>query len=66
MSRENGPFQLPFPHGEIRSIIIKVQHNCMSDRKKYGKMADVPIRHEYCVVFEKTRPGAGLNVEAKG
>ena len=57
---------LNFPFGEIRSVIIKVQHNCMSDRKKYGKMADVPIRHEYCVVFEKTRPGAGLNVEAKG
>ena len=28
---------LNFPLGEIRSIIIKVQHNCTSDRKKYGK-----------------------------
>ena len=45
---------LNFPHGEIRSIIIKVQHNCTSDRKKYGKLEDVPIRHEYCVVFKKT------------
>ena len=44
---------LNFPQGEVRSIIIKVQHNCMSDRKRYGKMEDVPIRHEYCVVFKK-------------
>ena len=44
---------LNFPHGEIRSIIIKVQHNCTSDRKQYGKLEDVPIRHEYCVVFRK-------------
>ena len=33
---------LNFPYGEIRSIIIKVQHNCTSDRKRYGKMEDVP------------------------
>jgi hypothetical protein len=45
---------LNFPYGEIRSIIIKVQHNCTSDRKTYGRMEDVPIRHEYCIVFKKT------------
>jgi len=45
---------LNFPYGEIRSVIIKVQHNCTSDRKLYGKLEDVPIRHEYCVVFRKT------------
>ena len=45
---------LNFPHGEIRSVIIKVQHNCRSDRKAYGKLEDVPIKHEYCVVFRKT------------
>jgi hypothetical protein len=44
---------LNFPMGEIRSIIIKIQHNCTSDRKRYGKMEDVPIRHEYCVIFKK-------------
>jgi hypothetical protein len=44
---------LNFPMGEIRSVIIKVQHNCTSDRKRYGKMEDVPIKHEYCVVFKK-------------
>ena len=44
---------LNFPHGELRSIIIKVQHNCTSDRKHYGKLEDPPIRHEYCVVFRR-------------
>ena len=44
---------LNFPYGEIRSIIIKVQHNCTSDRKRYGKLEDVPIKHEYCVIFKK-------------
>jgi hypothetical protein len=44
---------LSFPHGELRSIIIKVQHNCTSDRKAYGKLEDPPIKHEYCVVFRK-------------
>jgi len=44
---------LNFPEGEIRSIIIKVQHNCVSDRRSYGRMEDVPIKHEYCVIFRK-------------
>lgn len=58
--RRNGQYTalirdvLNFPHGELRSIIIKVQHNCTSDRKAYGKLEDVPIKHEYCVVFKKT------------
>ena len=44
---------LNFPLGEIRSIIIKVQHNCTSNRKRYGKLEDVPIKHEYCIIFKK-------------
>jgi len=55
---------LNLPYGEIRSVIIKVQHNCTSDRKRYGKMEDVPIRHEYCVVFKKGE--AGTNSPAPG
>ncbi len=39
--------------GRLRSIIIKQQHHCRSDRKVYGRMDDVPIRHEYCVVFQR-------------
>ncbi len=46
------------PYGEVRSVIIKVQHNCTSDRKRYAKMEDVPIRHEYCVVFKKCVAGS--------
>jgi hypothetical protein len=44
---------LNFKYGEIRSIIIKIQHNYTSDRKRYGRMEDVPIKHEYCVIFKK-------------
>ena len=44
---------LTLPFGQLRSIIIKVQHNCSSERKSYGKMEDVPIKHEYCVIFKK-------------
>jgi hypothetical protein len=44
---------LNFPHGELRSIIIKIQHNCTSDRRAYGKLEDPPIKHEYCIVFKK-------------
>ena len=44
---------LNFPQGQLRSIIIKVQHNCVSDRRNYGKLTDPPIKHEYCVVFQK-------------
>ena len=44
---------LNFPEGQIRSTIIKVQHNCVSDRRNYGKLVDPPIKHEYCVVFQK-------------
>ena len=54
---------LSFPHGEIRSIIIKVQHNCLSDRKYYGKLEDLPIKHEYCVVFKKPPHVAWSNKE---
>ena len=38
--------------GTLRSVIIKAQHNCSSDAKSYGRMEDVPIRHEYCLIFK--------------
>ena len=43
--------------GELRSIIIKVQHACASDRKVYAPSPEVPIRHEYCLLFRRPRPG---------
>ena len=41
------------PYGQVRAIIIKVQHNSMSDGRNYGRPEDPPIKHEYCVVFKK-------------
>lgn len=38
--------------GSLKSVIIKAQHNCASDRRSYpGKF--IPIRHEYLLVFCK-------------
>lgn len=39
--------------GELVSVIIKAQHHCQSDAKAYGHMPEVPIKHEYCLVFQK-------------
>lgn len=39
--------------GTLRSVIIKAQHNCSSDSKRYGRFEDVPIKHEYCLVFRR-------------
>lgn len=39
--------------GQLRSVIIKAQHDCRSDRIRYAHMEDVPIQHEYCVVFRR-------------
>ncbi|MBI1827225.1 MAG: DNA modification methylase [Planctomycetes bacterium] len=41
------------PLGELRSVIIKAQHNCRSDHVTYASMEDVPIQHEYCLIFKK-------------
>lgn len=42
--------------GQLRSIIIKAQHHCRSDGVGYASMEDVPIQHEYCVVFKRLKP----------
>ena len=41
--------------GQLRAIIIKVQHNCSSDGKFYNSRNPflIPIKHEYCLVFQK-------------
>lgn len=41
--------------GKIRAVIIKVQHNCTSDRTTCANLQDPPITHEYCIVFSKPR-----------
>lgn len=40
--------------GQLKAIIIKVQSNCTSDRKSYvNNTFLIPIKHEYCLVFQK-------------
>lgn len=41
--------------GQLRSILIKVQYNCQSDRKIYSTNNPffIPIKHEYCLIFQK-------------
>jgi len=41
--------------GQLKAIIIKVQHNCRSDRKFYHSNNPflIPIKHEYCLIYQK-------------
>jgi hypothetical protein len=42
--------------GELKAIIIKIQHNCRSENKNYRSRSPflIPIKHEYCLIFQKT------------
>lgn len=50
------------PADELRGVIIKAQHNCVSDRRSYGQIAGgLPrILHEYLIVWQ--RPAGGVTV----
>ena len=39
--------------GTLEQIIIKMQHNCVSDSRVYSRKNFVPIVHEYCMVVRK-------------
>ena len=39
--------------GTLEQIIIKMQHNCISDGRIYGRQNFVPIVHEYLMVVRK-------------
>ena len=41
--------------GQLKSIIIKIQHNTTSSRTSYPSSNPffIPIKHEYCLVFQK-------------
>lgn len=42
-------------YGELEQVIIKQQHNCLTDAYKYaGKF--IPIEHEYLVILKKGSP----------
>lgn len=47
--------------GQLKSVIIKEQHNCQSDRTRYTGLQDAPIKHEYCAVFQKPTLDYGCN-----
>lgn len=38
--------------GQLRSVVIKTQHNCTSDGREYRQLEDPRIAHEYCVIFK--------------
>ena len=42
--------------GTLEQIIIKLQHNCMSDSSTYSNRNFVQIIHEYLVVLRKDEP----------
>lgn len=39
--------------GTLEQIIIKMEHNCVSDRTQYSNLNFVPICHEYVMVVRK-------------
>jgi hypothetical protein len=41
--------------GKLRDIIIKQQHNCVSDSRRYGGASFARIAHETLLVFERDR-----------
>ena len=46
--------------GNLKAIIIKIQHHCQSDKQDYGARNPflIPIKHEYCLVYQKPTKGA--------
>ncbi|MGP1715763.1 MAG: hypothetical protein ACTS9Y_01165 [Methylophilus sp.] len=43
------------PSNELASVIIKAQHNCVSDSRQYANMKHPRIMHEYIVLWQKPR-----------
>lgn len=41
------------PRDELAAVIIKAQHNCVSDSRTYARMTLPRIMHEYLVLFQK-------------
>lgn len=42
--------------GTVEQIVIKEQHNCMSDNKRYLNENFIRIAHEYCLILRKDEP----------
>jgi len=41
------------PADELAGVLIKAQHNCVSDKKSYGSMKLPRIYHEYILLWQK-------------
>ena len=41
--------------GDLESHIIKIQYNCLSDKKIYLNNNFIPIKHEHLLVFKKNK-----------
>lgn len=52
---------MPLCPGELRDEIIKIQHNCVSDRRTYGG-AFVPVRHETLLVYRREEDGTAFYI----
>ncbi len=39
--------------GQLEQIVIKMQHNCVSDRRSYSNTNFIPIVHEYLMICKK-------------
>ncbi|MFK5951035.1 MAG: hypothetical protein QM500_19960 [Methylococcales bacterium] len=42
------------PKSELQSVMIKTQHNCMSDKRSYGRMKMPFITHEYILLWKRS------------
>lgn len=40
-------------YGTLENVIIKKQHNCISDNYNYKSNKFIPVRHEYLVIIKK-------------
>lgn len=43
------------PKSELSAVIIKAQHNCQSDAKRYGQMRFPFVLHEYLILWTKPK-----------
>ena len=64
--RKNGVYTsiqadlLKLAPGALDGILIKAQHNCVSDRRNYANPDFTPISHEYLLNFRKDRLVFGM------
>ena len=42
------------PRKELQSVMIKAQHNCVSDKRNYGRMKLPFIQHEYLLLWKRS------------